>query len=100
MLIMDVGSTKRDVVDAARRALREQVGCFVPAHPITGKEVVRRRTCRCRPVPGRRSSSRRSSAPHRQLQQAVDVWTALGCRSSDVARAHDAALPPSATCRT
>ena len=39
MLVMDVGSTKRDVVDAARRALREKVGCFVPAHPIAGKEV-------------------------------------------------------------
>ena len=30
-LVMDVGSTKRDVVDAARRVLREEVGCFVPA---------------------------------------------------------------------
>ena len=39
MLIMDVGSTKRDVIDAARRALREQVGSFVPAHPIAGREV-------------------------------------------------------------
>jgi prephenate dehydrogenase len=39
MLIMDVGSTKREVIDAGRRALREQIGCFVPAHPITGKEV-------------------------------------------------------------
>ena len=38
-LLMDVGSTKRDVVDAARRALRERVGCFVPAHPIAGKEA-------------------------------------------------------------
>ena len=38
-LVMDVGSTKRDVVDAARSVLRDQVGCFVPAHPITGKEV-------------------------------------------------------------
>jgi prephenate dehydrogenase len=38
MLVMDVGSTKRDVVDAARRALREKVGHFVPAHPIAGKE--------------------------------------------------------------
>ena len=36
-LIMDVGSTKRDVVDAARRVLRDHVGCFVPAHPITGR---------------------------------------------------------------
>jgi prephenate dehydrogenase len=35
---MDVGSTKRDVVDAARRVLRERVGSFVPAHPIAGKE--------------------------------------------------------------
>ena len=39
MLLMDVGSTKRDVVDAARRVLRDQVGVFVPAHPIAGKEV-------------------------------------------------------------
>lgn len=39
MLIMDVGSTKRDVVDAARRVLKRDVGVFVPAHPITGREV-------------------------------------------------------------
>ena len=39
MLIMDVGSTKRDVVDSARRVLRDHIGSFVPCHPITGKEV-------------------------------------------------------------
>jgi prephenate dehydrogenase len=39
MLVMDVGSTKRDVVDAARRSLKEQAVSFVPAHPITGKEL-------------------------------------------------------------
>src|SRR5512137_2364995 len=39
VLVMDVGSTKRDVVDAARRVLRERIGSFVPAHPIAGKEV-------------------------------------------------------------
>lgn len=39
MLVMDVGSTKVDVVDAARRTLRDQVGAFVPAHPIAGKEL-------------------------------------------------------------
>ncbi len=37
-LIMDVGSTKNDVVQAAQNGLREQVGSFVPAHPIAGKE--------------------------------------------------------------
>jgi prephenate dehydrogenase len=36
VLFMDVGSTKRDVVDAARRVLKERVPSFVPAHPITG----------------------------------------------------------------
>jgi len=39
VLIMDVGSTKRDVVDAARRVLKERIAGFVPAHPIAGKEV-------------------------------------------------------------
>src|SRR3954470_8751534 len=39
VLVMDVGSTKRDVVDAARRVLKDRVSSFVPAHPIAGKEV-------------------------------------------------------------
>jgi prephenate dehydrogenase len=38
-LVMDVGSTKRDVVDAARRVLKDHIASFVPAHPIAGKEV-------------------------------------------------------------
>lgn len=37
-LIMDVGSTKNDVVQAAQNGLRELAGSFVPAHPIAGKE--------------------------------------------------------------
>jgi prephenate dehydrogenase len=37
-LFMDVGSTKGDVVEAARRTLKERVRSFVPAHPIAGKE--------------------------------------------------------------
>jgi prephenate dehydrogenase len=37
-LCMDVGSTKQDVVEAARQALGEAVAGFVPAHPIAGKE--------------------------------------------------------------
>jgi prephenate dehydrogenase len=38
MLIMDVGSTKQDVIDAGRRVLRDTVPSFVPCHPIAGKE--------------------------------------------------------------
>lgn len=38
-LITDVGSTKRDVIAAARRSLGDAVGRFVPGHPIAGREV-------------------------------------------------------------
>ena len=36
-LVMDVGSTKTDVVAAARAAMGDKLTCFLPAHPITGK---------------------------------------------------------------
>lgn len=38
-LLMDVGSTKCDVIAAARDTLGLALPRFVPAHPITGKEV-------------------------------------------------------------
>ena len=38
-LLMDVGSTKCDVVAAARETLGLALPRFVPAHPIAGKEV-------------------------------------------------------------
>lgn len=37
-IVTDGGSTKMDVVAAARSALGEQIGQFVPAHPIAGAE--------------------------------------------------------------
>jgi prephenate dehydrogenase len=36
-LVMDVGSTKTDVVAAARAAMGDKQSCFLPAHPIAGK---------------------------------------------------------------
>ncbi|MET0383262.1 MAG: prephenate dehydrogenase/arogenate dehydrogenase family protein [Burkholderiaceae bacterium] len=38
-LFMDVGSTKGDVVEAARAVLKDRLPSFVPAHPIAGREV-------------------------------------------------------------
>jgi prephenate dehydrogenase len=38
-VVTDVGSTKRDVVDAARHELRERFPRFVPGHPIAGREA-------------------------------------------------------------
>ena len=37
-LITDAGSTKRDVVSAARAGLGAKIGQFVPAHPVAGAE--------------------------------------------------------------
>ena len=78
-LLMDVGSTKCDVVAAAKNCLGERLSCFVPAHPIAGKEVAgiehaestlyqERRTI-LTPLP-------ENSAI--QVQMATEVWQALG----------------------
>lgn len=37
-IVTDAGSTKGDVIAAARRALAEKIAQFVPAHPIAGRE--------------------------------------------------------------
>jgi prephenate dehydrogenase len=37
-VVTDAGSTKTDVVAAARRALGEKIAQFVPGHPIAGRE--------------------------------------------------------------
>ena len=92
-LIMDVGSTKRDVVDAARRVLRDHVGCFVPAHPITGKEVSGVENADVNLYAGKQvilTPIERTFTV--QLQKAVDVWTALGCNVVKMSpQSHDAA---------
>ena len=94
MLIMDVGSTKRDVVDAARRALREQVGSFVPAHPIAGKEVAGVEHADPDLYSGKQiilTPIERTQTT--QVQQAVDVWSALGCNVLKMSpESHDAAF--------
>ena len=94
VLVMDVGSTKRDVVDAARRVLKERIGSFVPAHTIAGKEaggvahadaaLYNGRQVILTPLP--------STLPE-MVQKATDVWAAVG---SQVLRMtpenHDAAF--------
>ncbi len=94
MLIMDVGSTKRDVVDAARRSLREQIGCFVPAHPITGKELSGVENADPDLYYGRQVVLTPIERTNQiQVQQAVDVWAALGCRVLKMTpESHDAAF--------
>jgi prephenate dehydrogenase len=94
MLIMDVGSTKRDVIDAGRRALREQIGSFVPAHPIAGKEVSGVEHADADLYTGKQvilTPIERTLTV--QLQKAVDVWTALDCKVVKMSpESHDAAF--------
>jgi prephenate dehydrogenase len=94
MLIMDVGSTKCDVIEAARRALREHIGLFVPAHPIAGKELAGVDNADADLYTGRQvilTPTERTQAA--QLQRAEAVWTALGCKVRKMSpEQHDAAF--------
>ena len=92
-LVMDVGSTKRDVVDAAHRALNDKMGSFVPCHPITGKEVSGVEHADVNLYTGKQVIlTPIESTLNAQLQKATEVWTALGCQVLHMSpQAHDAA---------
>lgn len=78
-LIMDVGSTKCDVVDAAKRMLGDEVGTFVPCHPITGKEVSGVDHADSDLYVGRQVIlTPLEETLTTQLNKAEAVWTALG----------------------
>jgi prephenate dehydrogenase len=94
MLIMDVGSTKLDVVEAARRVLGAHLGSFVPAHPIAGKEVSGVEHADAELYHGKQLilTPIEKTQPIK-LRKAVDLWEALGCHVQQMApEAHDAAF--------
>src|SRR5215218_7840284 len=78
-LVMDVGSTKRDVVDAARRVLKDRITSFVPAHPIAGKEVSGIANADATLYQGRQVIlTPLQKTPPELVQKATDAWSALG----------------------
>jgi prephenate dehydrogenase len=94
MLVMDVGSTKRDVVEAARRSLGAQGVAFVPCHPIAGKEsagvdhadanLYRGRQVIITPTPATLAA---------QCDRAQKVWEAVGSQVRRMTpEAHDTAF--------
>jgi len=93
-LFMDVGSTKRDVVDAARRVLKEQVGSFVPTHPIAGKETAGIENADAQIYAGRQVILTPLTQTRPELlQKATDVWAAIGCQVLKMSpENHDAAF--------
>ncbi|HWP13252.1 MAG TPA: prephenate dehydrogenase/arogenate dehydrogenase family protein [Ramlibacter sp.] len=94
MLIMDVGSTKRDVIDSARRVLRDHVGSFVPCHPVAGKEVSGVEHADPDLYTGKQVIlTPVDRTDPGQLQGAVTLWESLGCKVLKMApEAHDAAF--------
>ena len=93
-LLMDVGSTKRDVVQAAALALGDKLATFVPAHPIAGKEVAGvahadvdlYSGCQLILTPTEQTGTT-------QLAQAQALWAALGAQVRTMsALEHDSAF--------
>jgi len=94
VLFMDVGSTKRDVVDAARRVLKERVASFVPAHPIAGKEAAGIQHADAALFSGRQVilTPLASTLPE-LVQKATDVWASIGAQVLKMTpENHDAAF--------
>jgi prephenate dehydrogenase len=93
-LVMDVGSTKRDVVDTARRVFKDRVVNFVPAHPIAGSEqagvqhadaaLYRQRQVILTPLPQTRPEF---------VAKATSLWTSIGAQVLTMTpENHDAAF--------
>src|SRR6218665_1696692 len=81
VLFMDVGSTKCDVVEAARRALGKQLPAFVPAHPIAGKETGGVQNADATLYQGRQVILTPLPQTNADLvQKATDVWSAVGAQ--------------------
>ena len=80
-LVTDAGSTKRDVVAAARARLGARLAQFVPAHPIAGAEQSGVRAARADLFSGKRVvlSPLAENAPE-ALARVGAAWQACGAR--------------------
>jgi prephenate dehydrogenase len=94
MLVMDVGSTKGDVIEAARRGLQDQLGAFVPAHPIAGKEVAGVEHADAGLYAGRQVVLTPIKATLRSnVQRATQAWSGVGAKVVTMTpEAHDTAF--------
>ncbi|WP_422087617.1 prephenate dehydrogenase [Variovorax sp.] len=93
-LVMDVGSTKGDVIEAARNGLQRQFANFVPAHPIAGKELSGIEHAEASLFTGRQvvltpvKTTLRSN-----VQRASQVWSGIGAQVVTMTHEeHDAAF--------
>jgi prephenate dehydrogenase len=93
-LITDAGSTKRDVVAAARRALGSAAARFVPGHPIAGAEKSGASAATPELFRGKRVilTPLRENLP-KDISRVEQAWQACGARISRMdPEEHDAVL--------
>jgi prephenate dehydrogenase len=90
-LVMDVGSTKRDVVAAAQAALGKRVTQFVAAHPIAGKATGGIEQAEATLYQGRTTIlTPLAETPADQLARARAAWESVGSLVVPMnAQAHD-----------
>jgi prephenate dehydrogenase len=93
-LITDGGSTKRDVITAARKALGKRIARFVPAHPIAGAEKSGAAAAKAELFQGRRVVLTPLKENAKASVAAVEAaWSACGAKVSRMdAEEHDAVL--------
>ena len=93
-LVTDAGSTKRDVLAAARAALGAKIAQFVPAHPIAGAERSGASAASAELFRGRRVVlTPLAENPALAVQAIEELWSACGARVSRMdAAEHDAVL--------
>lgn len=93
-LITDAGSTKRDVIAAARQALGRNIARFVPGHPIAGAEKSGAAAASAELFRGRRVVLTPLDENSNDAVSTVETaWSACGARVSRMdADEHDAVL--------
>jgi prephenate dehydrogenase len=93
-VVTDGGSTKRDVVAAARDALKDKISQFVPAHPVAGAEKSGAGAASADLFRGKRvvlTPLAENSQSNVQLIE--DAWAACGARITRMTpEEHDAVL--------
>jgi prephenate dehydrogenase len=93
-LITDGGSTKRDVIEAARKALKDKIGQFVPSHPIAGAEKSGAAAASAELFRGRRVVlTPLPENPEEAVEKINRAWSSCGARTIRMtAEDHDSVL--------
>ena len=84
-ILTDAGSTKRDVVAAARKALKKKISQFVPAHPIAGAEKSGAGAANAELFRGRRVViTPLKENPSQAVERVNQAWSTCGARTSQM----------------